>query len=125
MNIILDKINKIGKIFYLAVILLTPFISLAQNKTISDILDSFSSLLGGSVIVILFSIALVTFIWGVIRYVINADNEEERKKGKQLIIWGIIGLFVISAIWGIVLLLAEFFGVGVSIGELPSLKQGN
>lgn len=52
---------------------------------------------------ILMAIAFIVFLWGVFKYYIyNADNETERTKGHQLILWGVIGFVVISSIWGIV-----------------------
>ncbi len=60
---------------------------------------------------ILATLALIFFIWGIIQYVINADNEEARAEGRKVIIWGIVGLFAMVGIWGLVNLLISTLGV--------------
>ena len=37
---------------------------------------------------------------GVYRYfILGAENESEREKGKQFVLWGIIGFVVIVSVW--------------------------
>jgi hypothetical protein len=62
------------------------------------------------IIPILITLGVVYFIWGVITYVI-ADDEERKKSGRNRIIYGIIGLAVIVALWGLVAILTNTFGV--------------
>lgn len=52
---------------------------------------------------VLFAVAFITFLWGVYQYfILGAANEEERKKGRQFVLWGIIGFFIIGSLWGLV-----------------------
>ena len=51
---------------------------------------------------IVFSFALVAFLWGLAKLVLNAADEKSRIEGRQLMIWGVIALFVASSIWGII-----------------------
>ena len=70
---------------------------------------------------ILVALSLVVFIWGLISYVISAD-EEARKDGKQRMMWGIIALFVIVSIWGIVTYISDILGISkVSTVTPPSV----
>jgi len=62
------------------------------------------------VIPILVVLAIVYFIWGVITYVIASD-EEAKKAGRNRIIWGIIGLACIVAVWGLVNILIKTFNL--------------
>jgi len=73
-----------------------------KTGTIRELLTSAGDLILDSVVILLFALALVVFIWGVIKYVINADNEDERQKGKKFMFWGIIALAVMLTVWGIV-----------------------
>src|SRR3989344_585142 len=59
-----------------------------------------------SVIPVLIALGVVYFVWGVITYVIGSD-EEAKKKGRDRIIYGIIGLAVIIAVWGLVRILVN------------------
>jgi hypothetical protein len=60
---------------------------------------------------IVFALALLTFFWGLVRFIFAAGGEEAKETGKRLMIGGLIALFVMSAVWGIVRLLAETVGV--------------
>jgi ABC-type thiamin/hydroxymethylpyrimidine transport system permease subunit len=53
------------------------------------------------VISLLFGLALVIFTWGVIQYIQNAANPEGRKQGQQHIIWGLVGMFIMVSVFGI------------------------
>jgi hypothetical protein len=59
---------------------------------------------------IIIAAAVVYFVYGIVRYVISGDEAaKEAAKGK--IIYGIIGLFVIVSVWGIVKILGRVTGV--------------
>jgi hypothetical protein len=63
------------------------------------------------IIGLLFVLATVIFLWGVIQYVIGSQgNETKLEKGKQVMIWGIIGMTVMASAWGIVAVICQFFG---------------
>jgi hypothetical protein len=68
------------------------------------------------VVPVLIVLAVIYFIWGVITYVIGGD-EEAKKKGRDKIIFGIIGLAVIIAVWGLVKILTNTFGINTTTGE--------
>ena len=73
------------------------------NKVILQIINP--------LIPVLIGIGLIVFFWGIIQFVLNADSEEKRTTGKQHMIWGIIGMFIMVSVWGIIYLLQDFFGV--------------
>lgn len=81
---------------------------------ITDLLDS--------IIPILFFIATIVFFWGVIIYITSGGDEEKRKEGRSFIIYGLIGLFVMVAVWGIVNVLVGFFFPG-GAGPAPRLPD--
>ena len=56
-------------------------------------------------------LALVFFFWGLAKFILHAGSEEGRKEGVQVMKWGIVALFVIVSIWGIVLFLRSEFGI--------------
>ena len=97
-------------------------ISVAHAQTISSIAQSILDLFNDYVIPILFAIATIVFLWGVILYITSGGDEDKRKEGRNYIIFGLIGLFVMVAIWGIVNVLVDFFDFGnVSAPSLPDL----
>ncbi len=87
--------------------------------TVTGVINWASCLLIKTIIPFLFALATVAFIWGVIQYYLNPDNEEKRKKGKSFIIGGLIALFVMLSVWGIVKILTTTFGLTSTIPQLP------
>ena len=49
---------------------------------------------------LVFSLALLFFFWGVAKYIWSAGDAKE--EGKKIMVWGVIALFVMSSIWGII-----------------------
>jgi len=53
------------------------------------------------VIPLLYALAFLFFVYGVATTFFSY-NEEKRQQGKQFALWGVIGLVVLFAVWGIV-----------------------
>ena len=68
---------------------------------------------------VMIALGVVYFVWGVVTYMIG-DDEEAKAKGKNRIIYGIIGLVAIVAMWGLVTIVTRSFGLdNVQTGDLP------
>jgi hypothetical protein len=91
-----------------------------NTNDFAGILHFFICLITGAIIPLLITLGIASFIYGVVRYVINANDSAAREEGKQFMIWGIIGLFVIVSIWGLIKLLTGTFGFNFVI---PQLQQ--
>ena len=63
-----------------------------------------------SIIPVLIALGVLYLVWGIVRYVIG-DSEEAKKKGRDRIIFGLIGLAVIIGIWGLVFIITNTFGI--------------
>ena len=87
---------------------LLPFISLAA-KSVDEILNQFKNTLN-TVIVIIFALATVVFGWGIVQYISAGGNDEKLKAGRQHMLWGIIGMAVMMAVWGLAKILANYLG---------------
>ncbi|OGJ02474.1 hypothetical protein A3I95_00620 [Candidatus Nomurabacteria bacterium RIFCSPLOWO2_02_FULL_44_12] len=104
--------------------LFTPLLALAQagsgvlTGTVTDqsqsgltgVLAKISDLMD-ALLPFLVSLGVIYFIWGVVQYFIG-DNEEAKTKGRDRIIFGIIGLAVIVSVWGLVTIIGQTLGVG-------------
>ena len=77
--------------------------------TLTKIINLFTDI-GLELIPLLTAIALFVFVWGVARFIKAAGNEKEIKDSKNLLIWGIVGLFILVTIWGIISFLRGEFG---------------
>lgn len=89
-----------------------PFVAFAQNDfgNIEGLLRSFQNLLQ-LLVPILIGVAVVVLLWGVVQMIAGAGDEEKRKAGRQKIVWGIIGIVVMVAIFGLVEFVIDAFGI--------------
>ncbi len=67
----------------------------------------------------LFALALLFFFWGLALFILSAGNEEKRERGKKIMLWGIVALFVMTGIWGIIEILQNVFGTDPNITPSP------
>lgn len=89
-------------------------------KDLTTLVNFGTCILIKSIVPLLFAVALVLFIWGVVQFIQGADNEEKRKTGRDFMIYGIIALFVMVSVWGLVNVLSNTFGIDTFI---PQLQQ--
>lgn len=107
--------KKISICIILTVFLILPLFILAADVDTSYV----TNLINGGLtilsrlIFLLISLAVVWFIWNVIRYAMSED-ESGKEKAKSQMIWGIIAIAVIVSVWGLVAILRGFFGVDVA-----------
>lgn len=62
-------------------------------------------------IIIVFGLATLSFCWGVFTYIRAAGEQAAITKGKQVMVWGLIGMTVMAGAWGIVELVQSFFEI--------------
>ncbi len=89
-----------------------------SGTKIGDVLNFLTCLISKSVVPLLFAVAILVFIWGVINF-IKEEKAEEREKGKEFMIWGIIAFTVMLGVWGFVAILGSTFGVTNVVPQLP------
>ncbi|MDP2669313.1 MAG: hypothetical protein Q8P07_05835 [bacterium] len=88
----------------------TPVLAFAADD-IAGIFSTMTTILNSSVIPFLFLVATVIFLYGVITYLTAGGDEEKASNGKKYIIWGVIALFAMIAIWGIVWAVSNTFSL--------------
>ena len=102
---------------------ITPYTFPAASPKLSvmGLFDMSEAFLNRAVAIIV-SLAIVWFIWNVFQYVIAAD-EAKKADAKKYMVWGIVAIFVMVSIWGLVAILQSTFGtsgVTTTIGnQLP------
>src|SRR3989344_8602941 len=93
----------------------------AQTTTLGNLLCRIQQLLN-SIIPILVLLGVVYFVWGVVMFVI-ADSEEAKTKGKDKIIYGLIGFAVIVGMWGLVNVVVNSLGFSGSQLNAPTVEN--
>ena len=102
------------KFFVVSGLLVVPFLASAQTvvssgglfsvfKTITNVINT--------AIPLVLALAVLYFFWGLAQYVLNSANEDKKEEGRNIMIWGIIALFVMVSVWGLVRMLQTTFGL--------------
>lgn len=84
-----------------------PVSVFAQLNDINDVTRKATSI-GDTIIIILISFSVIWIIFSVVKYLI-AGGEDQRKEGGKAVMYGVIGLFLILSIWGLVNILKRSF----------------
>ncbi len=67
------------------------------------------------IIALMFGLATAYFIYGIVGYIWNPDNEEAKEKGRRTMIWGIIGMFIMVSVFSIMRLLISSIGADANL----------
>lgn len=62
----------------------------------------------------LFVLGFIFFLYGVFELVRGSESEEARATGRQHILWGLIGMFIMISFWGIMRLICGTIGADCS-----------
>jgi len=107
------------KILSIVLASVSPMIAFAQYSPSQGVGGLFS--LAGTflnrAVPLIISLAVVYFIFQVFRYAV-AGNEEDKAKAKTHMIWGIVGIFVMVSVWGLVAILQSTFGTSGVTGNI-------
>jgi hypothetical protein len=71
------------------------------------------NIINGILVPLIFAIAFIMFVYGIAKtYILSHGEEAAVKEGHQLILWGLIGFFVMISVWGLVNIVNDTFGLG-------------
>lgn len=82
---------------------LTPVFVFAQARFVgtSNLIAGFYDIIT-ALIIVATSIALLVFIWGLVKYIAQAGDAKAHEGGRSLMVNGAIALFVLFSIFGII-----------------------
>ncbi len=101
--------------------LLFPVLVFASTATFRDIVHTLMLEVIHPLVMLLVSLSIVFFIWGVAKYILHGGDEAKRKEGINMIIYGIIAIFAIVSVWGLVEVLQNtIFGTSTPVSPPPS-----
>jgi len=109
-----------------SILALTPMVAFAQTANLSyfeQILITVGRIVNG-IIPILIGVALIVFFWGLIKYI--RTSGEGHQEGRRIMVAGLLALFVMVSVWGIVRLAQNVFlgGVGGEVFSPGIPRQG-
>jgi len=98
-----------------------PLLTFAAVESFENLVGVINEILN-KILPIIIAIAVIYFVYNALMYMIAAD-EERKGEAKSKMIYGIVALFVMVSVWGLVEILSGTFGFtgGETPGDLPGL----
>ena len=94
-----------------------PLVSFAAINNISDVGSFIINTINNIIVPVLFAVAFIVFLWGAFTtFILGANEAEAKENGKHLMIYGLIGFFVMVSIWGLVNIMTGSIGFGNNSG---------
>ena len=71
------------------------------EASVVSVVNSVNKVIINPLIIFLFILATVYFMYGLVEYFMKPDNKEEKENFSKKITWGLVGMFVMIAVYGI------------------------
>jgi|GEM_PF-629650 len=90
-----------------------PSVAFAQEMSFAELVtERIIPFIDGYIIQLLYALAFIFFLYGMVKFFFTG-GEANRQKGKQFVVWGLLGLVVLFMVWGLVkVLLTTLFPRG-------------
>jgi hypothetical protein len=114
------------KIALMAAAFALPLVTFAQPRVanVQDLGGFIVGLINNVAVPVVFALAFIVFIWGVFRYFIGGKDDAARKEGKNLMLYGLLGFFIMISVWGLVNILVGSVGLDSNApSRLPTTPQ--
>ncbi len=104
-----------------------PFVSFAANvNNLSDVGSFIINGINNILVPVLFAVAFIVFLYGAFKtFIIGSNSEDVKEEGKNLMLWGLIGFFVMVSIWGLVNILTGTVSFSNNAGVTGGTPKAN
>ena len=119
----MNKKFNFTKISVLA-FLLSPVLAYAQFDSLGSLVDNFTNKVVSSVGTLFLALGVVVFFWGIVQFIWakREGNASKTQEGQSFMVWGLIAIFVMFSIWGIVIFAQNTLGIQGSTITVPKLN---
>ena len=69
------------------------------------------------------AVALLYFFWGLAQFILVSGDEKLKTQGRSKMTWGVVALFVMTSIWGIIGFLQKDLIGGTGPSTLPVVQN--
>lgn len=80
-------------------------------RALNTFIDNIASKIIEPLVILLLVAGVAYFVWAVAMFIFNSDNADERKKGTQHLIWGVLGIVIMVGVLGIIRIATSTFGI--------------
>lgn len=100
---------------------------ITASGSIGDVVDAFTKNVVTALATLFATAAMAAFFFGLVQYIWGVREGVAKKieDGNQFMIWGLVALFVMFSVWGIVLFGQKILGInGQNTIVIPSIQIG-
>ena len=76
-----------------------------------QIIQKFAQIIVNPSIKIMFAVAFVVFLWGVAEYIKNSSSSESNTKGRDHMVWGLVGMAIMVSAFAIISIVIGTFDI--------------
>ena len=91
-----------------------PFVNIAyaavDTTALGSVLTPIITNVVNPIVWLMFAVGVVVFVYGVLQMVWNSADSEAHTKGRNAMIGGVIGMFIMLSAWGIINLISSTVG---------------
>lgn len=104
-----------------------PMVASAQGalNQLDRLIVSFGNIVD-RLIPIVFTLGILAFFWGLVKYIFAQSSEDSKKDAKNIMIWSLVALFIMTSVFGIIKLARDTLNITDTNGgsiRIPSVTR--
>jgi len=83
--------------------------NLSNVTNLKSLITNIIKCLLNPLVVLMVGLSIIIFIWGVFKFIRSDSGSDDKSAGRAFMFWGIVGIFVMISLWGLVNVLQHTF----------------
>ena len=79
--------------------------------TFDQLLEQIYEVIIEPLLFLLFGVALIIFIWGIVQFIHKSGESKDQADGKRNMIWGMVGMLIMVSVFSIISIIIGTFGI--------------
>lgn len=92
-------------------------------NALGTLIDRFVAIIINPAILLVFAAGFFLFMWGLVQFLFHLEEGSKHEEGIQHMVWGITGMFIMVAVYGIIALINNTFNLGAF--DAPDVSRLN
>ena len=106
---------------YTGIAFASPLLVFAQITSVQSGGQFIINIINTVAVPVLFAIAFIVFVWGIFMYfIVSKGNEEKQGEARNLMLYGLVGFFLMVSVWGLVNILLGTFNLNSNTPNYPT-----
>ncbi len=80
------------------------------SEGVDSLLNAVNKVIINPIIIFIFSLGVVLFLFGIVKYLLNPSDENIVKESKNHMLWGLLGMLIMISVFGIMNLIIKSIG---------------